>query len=84
MLKLKWEQSFDYWKCYPLEGAIMVLIRQTNPGKYEGMWEIVIGVRYWSRDMGKYFHDPEIAKQQAEILLAKVCQKMLIVLESLG
>ena len=87
-LKLKWGQSYDIWEAYPIEGAIMVVIRHNDNKHWDStcldQWEIVIGVRYWSRDTGKYFHNVESAKQQAEILVAAVCRKMLKELENVS
>jgi len=73
-LKLQWHEQYGFHAAHAVNSAISIVIRRTD--QYN-QWEIIIGCFYWSRDKEKYFSDVEIAKQQAEVLLKAVANKLL-------
>jgi len=81
-LKLQWQEQYGFHSAHAVNSAISVVIRRPYQWTDQrNQWEIVIGCFYWSRDKKKYFSDVEIAKQQAEVLLKAVANKLLKELE---
>ena len=77
-LKLRWREEFGFHSANAVNNAVSVVIRRTD---LWNQWEIIIGCFFWSKDKQKYFSDVEIAKQQAEVLLKAVANKLLKELE---
>jgi len=82
-LKLQWHEQYGFHSAHAVNSAVSVVIRRADQWHQDAYfaWEIVIGCFYWSRDKKKYFSDVEIAKQQAEVLLKAVANKLLKELE---
>ena len=78
-LKLQWREQYGFHTAHAVNNAVSLVVRRANrANRYQwDPWEIVIGCFYWSRDKEKYFSDVEIAKQQAEVLLKAVANKLL-------
>ena len=79
-LKLEWTPSFDFFTAYAANGAISVVVKKSQDRDHWNMWEIIVGVWYYSRDRAKYFNSPGNAMLQAELVVKAVAKKLLEVL----
>lgn len=79
-LKLEWTPKFDFFTTYAANGAISIVVKKSQEQSHWDMWEIIVGVWYYSRDRVKYFNSPGSAMLQAELVVKAVAKKLMEVL----
>jgi len=81
-LFLKWEKGFlDSQRCHYHDGYITIVVQKYTMGNATitpnfNKWEIIIGLKYWSRDKERFFDGQVKAMETSEKILKLVAKQL--------